>query len=328
MGCSAPSARTVSSARCVAAGSWSAPSSWRRTAPVRSTPRRWRSSTARRGTAARSSTRAARSCVWHRRSASRARRSTSSSTSSRPASRSWRPRSSPETPMLRRGRRLALTTALIALAATASAQEPPPAAPTPSAPLPETLPPVVVTAPPPIASSSEQLIPDKDFELRPQGRPADVLRLVPGLIINQHQGGGKAEQYLIRGFDADHGTDLAIFVDGLPVNLRSHAHGQGYADLHFLIPETVKLVDVLKGPYFPEYGDFATAAVVQFVTRDVVEENTLSIAGGSFNTERYLALLSPTRDVVKTLVAVEVYRSDGPFDHPNGYLRLHAFAKA
>ena len=230
--------------------------------------------------------------------------------------------------MLRRGRRLALTTALIALAATASAQEPPPAAPTPSAPLQETLPPVVVTAPPPIASSSEQLIPDKDFELRPQGRPADVLRLVPGLIINQHQGGGKAEQYLIRGFDADHGTDLAIFVDGLPVNLRSHAHGQGYADLHFLLPETVKLVDVLKGPYFPEYGDFATAAVVQFVTRDVVEENTLSIAGGSFNTERYLALLSPTRDVVKTLVAVEVYRSDGPFDHPNGYLRLNAFAKA
>src|SRR5262249_47407762 len=66
-------------------------------------------------------------------------------------------------------------------------------------------------------------------------------------------------QYLIRGFDADHGTDLAIFVDGLPVNLRSHAHGQGYADLHFLIPETVKAVEVLKGPYFPEYGDFDTA---------------------------------------------------------------------
>jgi hypothetical protein len=94
--------------------------------------------------------------------------------------------------------------------------------------------PVLVTAPPPLSSSSEQLIPGKDFEIRPQGRPADVLRLVPGLVIGQHQGGGKAEQYLIRGFDADHGTDLAIFVDGLPVNLRSHAHGQGYVDLHFL----------------------------------------------------------------------------------------------
>lgn len=197
----------------------------------------------------------------------------------------------------------------------------------PTEPIP-VLPPVTVTAPPPVASSSEQIIPGRDFELRPQGRPADVLRLVPGLIINQHQGGGKAEQYLIRGFDADHGTDLAIFVDGLPVNLRSHAHGQGYADLHFLIPETVKAVDVLKGPYFPEYGDFDTAGTVVFVTRDYVDENTLEIAGGSFNTQRYLALLSPTRDALKTFIAVEGYRSDGPFEHPNGYVRFNIFAKA
>jgi len=179
-----------------------------------------------------------------------------------------------------------------------------------------------------VSSSSEQIIPGRDFELRPQGRPADILRLVPGLIINQHQGGGKAEQYLIRGFDADHGTDLAIFVDGLPVNLRSHAHGQGYADLHFLIPETVKAVDVLKGPYFPEYGDFDTAGAVVFLTRDYVEENTLEVAGGSFNTQRYLALLSPTRDALKTFIAVEGYRSDGPFEHPNGYVRFNIFAKA
>jgi len=109
------------------------------------------------------------------------------------------------------------------------------------------LPPLLVTAPPPVSSSSEQLIPGQTFEVRPQGRPADVLRLIPGLVISQHQGGGKAEQYLLRGFDADHGTDIAVFVDGLPVNMRSHAHGQGYADLHFLIPETVKLVDALKG---------------------------------------------------------------------------------
>jgi hypothetical protein len=208
--------------------------------------------------------------------------------------------------------------------AVAWAQEPqaPPTAPIP------VLPPVTVTAPPPLTSSSEQIIPGRDFEVRLQGRPADVLRLVPGLIINQHQGGGKAEQYLIRGFDADHGTDLAIFVDGLPVNLRSHAHGQGYADLHFLIPETVRAVDVLKGPYFPEYGDFNTAAVVTFLTRDDVEENTMEIAGGSFNTQRYLALLSPTRDAVKTLIAFEGYRNDGPFEHPNGYLRFNLFGKA
>jgi len=215
---------------------------------------------------------------------------------------------------------------------TAPAQNPPagnppaqnPPAPTTEAPPEE----VIITAPPPVSSSSEQIIPGKDFEIRPQGRPADVLRLIPGLIINQHQGGGKAEQYLIRGFDADHGTDLAIFVDGLPVNLRSHAHGQGYADLHWLIPETVRAVDVSKGPYFPEYGDFDTAAAVNFVLRDFVEENTLQVAGGSFNTQRYLALLSPTRDALKTLIAVEGYRNDGPFEHPNGYLRTNVFAKA
>jgi outer membrane receptor protein involved in Fe transport len=202
------------------------------------------------------------------------------------------------------------------------------AAQQPAAPAPTQLPPVLVTAPPPFSSSSEQLIPGKDFELRPEGRPADVLRLVPGLIIGQHQGGGKAEQYLIRGFDADHGTDIALFVDGVPVNMRSHAHGQGYADLHFLIPETVRAAEVLKGPYFPEYGDFATAAVVNFVTKDFVPENTLEISGGSFNTQRYLALLSPTRDRLKTFVAVEGYRNDGPFLHPNGYSRFNLFAKA
>src|SRR5881296_3665191 len=206
------------------------------------------------------------------------------------------------------------------------------APPSPPAPPPRTdeqaLPPVTVTAPLPVAASSEVLIPGRDFELRPQGRPADVVRLIPGFVISQHQGGGKAEQYFLRGFDADHGTDLAIFVDGLPVNMRSHAHGQGYADLHFLIPETVKAVDVLKGPYFPEYGDFDTAGAVVFLTRDGVEENTLEVAGGSFNTQRYLALLSPTRDALKTFIAVEGYRSDGPFEHPNGYVRFNIFAKA
>lgn len=224
---------------------------------------------------------------------------------------------------------LAVLGVLLAVAPAGAQAPSEPGPPVPATPPAEAiLAPVTVTAPPPLASSSEQIIPGRDFELRPQGRPADVLRLIPGLIINQHQGGGKAEQYLIRGFDADHGTDLAIFVDGVPVNLRSHAHGQGYADLHFLIPETVRAVDVLKGPYVPEYGDFATAGVVKFLTRDVVEENTLEIGGGSFNTQRYLALLSPTRDRLKTFIAVEGYRNDGAFDHPNGYLRFNLFAKA
>ena len=205
-------------------------------------------------------------------------------------------------------------------------------APAQSPPAPATEPPpeeVVITAPPSaVSSSSELFIPGRDFELRPQGRPADVLRYVPGLIMSQHQGGGKAEQYLLRGFDADHGTDVALFVDGLPVNLRSHAHGQGYADLHFLIPETIKQVDVFKGPYFVEFGDFATAGAINFVTLDTVPENLVSAAGGSWGTQRYLTLLSPTRDRVKTLFATEVYTTNGPFDRPQDYIRFNAFGKA
>jgi outer membrane receptor protein involved in Fe transport len=180
----------------------------------------------------------------------------------------------------------------------------------------------------PVAASSEQLIPGRDFELRPQGRPADILRLVPGFVISQHQGGGKAEQYFLRGFDADHGTDVAFFLDGMPVNFRSHAHGQGYTDLHFMIPETLKQVDVFKGPYWVEFGDFATAASVNFITRDVVPEDIVEAAGGSWGTRRYLTLLSPTRDRVKTLFALEMYTTNGPFDRPQDYQRINGFAKA
>jgi outer membrane receptor protein involved in Fe transport len=169
------------------------------------------------------------------------------------------------------------------LAGAAMAQAPPPAgSPGEAEPSSEAvLPPVVVTAPPPVSSSSELLIPGRDFELRPQGRPADVLHYVPGLILGQHQGGGKAEQYLLRGFDADHGTDVALFLDGMPINLRSHAHGQGYADQHFVIPEALKQVDAFKGPYFVELGDFATAGAFNFVTLDTVPENVLQAAGAA-----------------------------------------------
>jgi len=190
------------------------------------------------------------------------------------------------------------------------------------------LPPVLVTAPPPFSASSQQMIPGTDFELRPQGRPADILRLVPGMVIAQHQGGGKADQMLIRGFDADHGSDFALFLDGMPINFRSHAHGQGYADLHFLIPETIQGIDVTKGPYFAEFGDFNTAGAMVFHTKDFVLEDTFQAAGGSWDTQRYLAVLSPTRDTLKTLIAVEGYYSDGPFDHPNRYNRINALAKA
>ena len=215
--------------------------------------------------------------------------------------------------------------ALLGWAALAHAEEAPGPQQTPPPPV---LEPVVVSAPPPEDSASEQVIPGRDFELRPQGRPDDILRSVPGLVVGHPAGGGKAENYLLRGFDADHGTDIAVFMDGMPINLRSHAHGQGYADLHFLIPETLRQVDVLKGPYWVQYGDFATAGIINFVTLDIVPEDLVQAAGGNWGTQRYLTLFSPTRDRLKTLFALELYTTNGPFDRPENYQRINAFAKA
>jgi len=191
------------------------------------------------------------------------------------------------------------------------------------------LPEVEVSADRPVAASSQQFIPDKEYLMQPQGRPAQVLRLIPGFIAVEHSGGaGKADQYFLRGFDADHGTDVAFFTDGMPINLRSHAHGQGYTDLNFIIPETIEGVDVYKGAYLPEYGDFATAGAVNFRTRDMVKEGVVQSAGGQFNTKRHLLMFSPTKDRVRTLFAAEGYYTDGPFQNDNRYFRGNLLGKA
>lgn len=188
---------------------------------------------------------------------------------------------------------------------------------------------VSVTAERPVAASSQQFIPDKEYLLQPQGRPAQVLRLIPGFIAVEHSGGaGKADQYFLRGFDADHGTDIAFFTDGMPINFRSHAHGQGYTDLNFIIPETIEGLDVYKGAYLPEFGDFATAGAVNFRTREIVKEGVVQLAGGQFNTQRHLLMVSPTRDKVRTLFAAEGYYTDGPFVNDNRYVRTNLLAKA
>ncbi|MEP6584560.1 MAG: TonB-dependent receptor plug domain-containing protein, partial [Ginsengibacter sp.] len=103
-----------------------------------------------------------------------------------------------------------------------------------------------------------------DIAMRGVNNSQEVLRIVPGIVIGQHQGGGKAEQIFLRGFDADHGTDFRLDVDGLPINMVSHAHGQGFADSHFIIPETIESVDFKKGPYAANKGDFATTGFVDF----------------------------------------------------------------
>ncbi|MCA9499064.1 MAG: TonB-dependent receptor plug domain-containing protein [Nitrospira sp.] len=180
----------------------------------------------------------------------------------------------------------------------------------------------------PIAASSNRIIPNKDILLQPQGRPADLLRLAPGLITLEHSGGaGKADQFLLRGFDADHGTDLALHVDGMPINMRSHAHGQGYGDINFIIPETIEEITVKKGPYHVEYGDFATAGAANYVTRESVPDTVLQASGGSFNTQRYLFMTSPTHDRFRTLFAGEFYYTDGPYNFVNRNTRYNGLAK-
>src|SRR5256885_2267189 len=136
----------------------------------------------------------------------------------------------------------------------------------------------------PTSAASSSTIRNLDFDLRPKTSPNDILRVVPGLLAVQHQGGGKADQLFLRGFDADHGTDVGVSFDGIPVNLPSHAHGQGFADLHWLIPEAVERIDVTKGPYDVRYGDFATAGAVNLVSRDNFDSSSVQYTLGAFPT--------------------------------------------
>src|SRR5262252_5033070 len=112
-------------------------------------------------------------------------------------------------------------------------------------------------------TASQGVVTGKQIEEQPRSRVGEVLEMVPGLIATQHSGAGKANQYFLRGFNLDHGTDIDIALDGMPVNLRTHAHGQGYADLNFMIPELISTLHYSKGPYFPDLGDFDTAGAVQ-----------------------------------------------------------------
>jgi outer membrane cobalamin receptor len=171
-----------------------------------------------------------------------------------------------------------------------------------------------------------------DIRLRPANTSQDVLRMVPGLFIAQHAGGGKAEQILLRGFDIDHGTDIDLDVDGLPVNMVSHAHGQGYSDLHFLIPEVVRFVDFNKGPYYAEHGNFTTAGYASFQTKNTLEQNMVKIEGGRFGTLRNVNafnLLNREQKEQKhqAYIASELFRSDGFFESNQHFTRLNMMGK-
>ncbi|MBI0397457.1 TonB-dependent receptor [Cyclobacterium marinum] len=167
-----------------------------------------------------------------------------------------------------------------------------------------------------------------DIKTNPVNSSQDILTQIPGLFIGQHAGGGKAEQIFLRGFDIDHGTDIGITVDGLPVNMVSHAHGQGYADLHFVIPETVDNIDFGKGPYYADKGNFTTAGYVNFKTKRNLENSTIKLEKGQFSTNRLLGMF----DVLNTAkhdayIAAEHISTDGPFDSPQNFKRINLFGK-
>lgn len=195
--------------------------------------------------------------------------------------------------------------------------------------VPLTLAPSVVVGEGDATTSSSRTVRALDVALRPRESTQELLRLVPGLVIAQHAGGGKAEQIFLRGFDADHGTDVAISVDGTPVNMVTHAHGQGYADLHFLMPEVVEAIDVRKGPYDARDGDFATAGAVHFRTRDFVDRAALTLRGGSFGS-RVITGITPLGyryGSAYGLVAGSYAMSHGPFEAAQDFRRTNLFGK-
>ncbi len=167
-----------------------------------------------------------------------------------------------------------------------------------------------------------------DLENNPVKNSQEILRKVPGLIIGQHAGGGKAEQIFLRGFDIDHGTDINLTVDGLPVNMVSHAHGQGYSDLHFLIPETLDKIEFGKGPYYAERGDFTTAGYVAFKTKDKVKNSFISQEIGDFNSFRTVGVFKLLdTDKSDAYVASSLNTFDGAFESPQNFNRFNIMGK-
>ncbi|GLU53947.1 TonB-dependent receptor [Dyadobacter frigoris] len=178
----------------------------------------------------------------------------------------------------------------------------------------------------------QQLISSMDIKLRPITNSQEILRMVPGLFIGQHAGGGKAEQIFLRGFDLDHGTDIRLTVDGMPVNMVSHAHGQGYADLHFVIPELVKGVDFKKGPYNAEKGNFTTAGWVDFRTKDALDHSFVKLEAGQYDSYRAVAgidlLGQRGRDKNQSAyIASEYSFTNSYFDNPQHFNRLNIVGK-
>jgi outer membrane receptor protein involved in Fe transport len=172
-------------------------------------------------------------------------------------------------------------------------------------------------------SASQGAITAKQLDERPLMRDAEVLETVPGLIVTQHSGEGKANQYFLRGFNLDHGTDFATTLAGMPVNMPTHAHGQGYSDLNFMIPELVTGVQFSKGPYYADQGDFATAGSSNINYANALERSIAHVEVGGEGYARGIFAASPQVGAGHVVAAVELAHNDGPWDHPDDYQKIN-----
>jgi hypothetical protein len=166
----------------------------------------------------------------------------------------------------------------------------------------------------------------KELTNKPLQRTGSIVETVPGVIVTQHSGGGKANQYFFRGFNLDHGTDVAFYVDGIPVNMPTHAHGPGYSDLNFVIPELVSTIDYRKGSYSAEQGDFSSAGTIKLNYADTVP-GIIEGTYGSFGDERALLIDTAPFQKGTLLYAADLNHYDGPWVHPDDYHRANGVIK-
>jgi outer membrane receptor protein involved in Fe transport len=174
-------------------------------------------------------------------------------------------------------------------------------------------------------SATQGTVGATEIQDRPILRSGEILEALPGLIITQHAGGGKANQYFLRGFNLDHGTDFAIFLDDMPLNLPSHAHGEGYSDMNTVIPEFVERVDYEKGPYYADVGNFGSAGSAHLVFFNTLPQNFFTVEGGMYGFGRAVFGVSHKLASGNLLYGGEAYHENGPWVHPDNYYKFNGF---
>jgi hypothetical protein len=172
-------------------------------------------------------------------------------------------------------------------------------------------------------SASQGTVGAKEIQDRPILRSGEILETIPGVMITQHAGGGKANQYFLRGFNLDHGTDFAIFIDGMPLNLPSHAHGEGYSDMNTVIPEFVRRVNYEKGPYYADVGNYGSAGNAHLEFFKTLPQNFFRVEGGMYGYGRAVFGVSQKLGAGNLLVGGEAYHDDGPWTHPDNYYKFN-----